>query len=245
MKTIAGIWIASLPKIMEGRKILDVTFISPNKIDMEKWMPSFPFSFYIAEDQLFQNKISESLIHNFHLAITDIDLKNTHTHELIEIARNVVYPKIRRAVLAIDIASYTGHIYISPEIMIKLSGGAFSTWIGRSSGKPQGDPYGDIINLVEIVFQTCKDNIFLQRFERALIKWGESQEESKQSLRTAKLWSVLDTLLHKTGEEVIKTIIRRCIALAKMKAMESIKLFSIVGWRTFFKPSNHEDELNF
>lgn len=31
MKAIAGVWIASLPRNLDGRKILDVMFVSPKK----------------------------------------------------------------------------------------------------------------------------------------------------------------------------------------------------------------------
>lgn len=167
----------------------------------------------------------------------DVDPRE-HTNGLKEIARKVVYPAIRRAVLSIDIANYSGHIYISPEVIINSS----STWIGRSGGRPQADPYEDIINLVGTVFTNCKDDIFLRRFERALVKWGESQEEPKDSLRTAEFWSALDALLHERGEKVKPTIIRRCIILAKREGMESIKLFIEMGWGTL-ESSEKEEEL--
>lgn len=238
MKTVAGIWIASLPRSIEGRKILDVEFISPSKRDIEKWASSFPFTFHIPEDKLLQNKIQESLLENLHLAIMEVDVENDHIHDLIEVAEKIVYPKIRRAVLAIDISSYTGHIYISPEIMIEINKGTFSTWIGRATGRPQGEPYEDIIELMEKVFRINKDPILLRRLERALIKWSELQEEPNQTMRIAELWSVLDAILHKYPEPVKKTILRRCINLLQIESRESINLFSDVGWRAFFTDSS-------
>ena len=198
----------------------------------------FPFTFHIPEDKLLQNKIQKSLLENFHLAITEINIDNDHMPDLIEIAKNTVYPKIRRAVLAIDISSYTGHIYISPEIMIEINKGTFSTWIGCATGRPQGEPYEDIIELMEKVFRINKDPILLRRLERALIKWSELQEEPNQPMRIAKLWSVLDAILHKYPEKVKKTIIRRCINLLQIESRESINLFSDVGWRAFFTDSS-------
>jgi len=151
-----------------------------------------------------------------------------------------VYPKIRRAVLAIDIASYTGHIYISKEIMIDRDKSTFSTWIGRATGRPQGEPYEDIIELIENVFKKNKDPILLRRFERALIKWGELQEKPNQTIRIAELWSVLDALLHKYPGKVKKTIMKRCINLLHIESRESINIFSDVGWRAFFTDSSND-----
>ena len=243
MKCFAGVWIASLPKEMEERTILGVEFISPKVIDMKIWRPSFSPAHYTPDSMLFKGRTMKPTIGDLHLARTQVKIEDTSLDKLIEIAKEVVYPRIRRACLIVDAVNRTGHVYVSPEIIIRLNGSAFSTWVGRSSGRPQGEMKEDLLGLMEEVFSTCKDRSFLQRIERALVKWSEAQEEPREALRTAKLWSALDALLQKRGERVMATVSKRSIVLVMMESRESIDIFSMAGWRVSFDATNLDVEL--
>lgn len=115
MKVFAGVWIASLPKEMEGKNILGVEFLSPKVIDMKIWKPTFSLARYTPESLVFKGRISESMMEDFQLARMQVEIENTSMDKLIEVAKEVVYPHIRRTTLIVDVASRTGHIYISPE----------------------------------------------------------------------------------------------------------------------------------
>jgi len=244
VKFFAGVWIASLPKEMEGRSILNVEFVSPAVIDMDIWKPTFSFARYTPESLLFKGGVTESFMEDFHLARTQVEMQNTTLDKLIEVAEEVVYPRIRRAALIVDIASRTGQTYVFPEVMFKLKDRArASSWIGRSSGLPQGEPKEDLLQLMEEILSVCRDWSFVRRIERALLTWGESQKEPEEELRTAKLWTSLEALLRAKDERVWKTVRKRSIALAMMETRESIGLFSIASWRTSFNATNLQTEL--
>lgn len=242
MNITAGMWVASLPGEIEGRKILDVEFISPKNIDMEFWKPAFSFAHYTPESLLFKGSPAESVEAGFHLAKMQVEVQSTAADNLINVADEIIYPRICRAIHIVDIASRTGHIYVSPEVIFKLKSGSFSTWVGRSMGLPQGEPKEDLLELLEEVFSMCMNGSFLRRIERALDKWAEAQEEPREALRIAKLWTVLDALLQRKGESQ-ETIIKRSIALVTMETRESIELFSIAGWRISFDLTNLKKEL--
>ena len=143
-----------------------------------------------------------------------------------------------------DVASRTGHIYVSPEVIFGLKEGArASTWIGRSSRRPQGEPKEDLLRLMEEILSACRDRSFVRRIERALLTWGDPQKEPEEELRTAKLWTALEAVLRRKDGSVWKTVKRRSIALAMMETRESIDLFSIAGWRMSFNATNLQTEL--
>lgn len=57
----------------------------------------------------------------------------------------------------------------------------------------------------------------MRRIERALLTWGDAQEEPEGQLKIAKLWTALEALLRREPEPVWKTVSRRSVALAMMK----------------------------
>lgn len=242
-EVIRGVWVASVPKEMERRSILGVEFLSPKVIDMKIWKPTFPLAHFTPESLLFKRRVTESVMEGFHLARTQVETQNTSMDKLIEVARKVIYPRIHRAALIVDVASRTGHIYVSPEVIIRPKDGVFSTWIGCSAARPQGEPKEDILELMEEILGACRDRSFVRRIERALLTWGGVQEEPEEELRTAKLWTALEALLRRKDERVWETVRRRSIALATMETRESIDLFSIAGWRMSFNATNLHTEL--
>jgi hypothetical protein len=242
VKAFAGVWIASLPKEMEGKRILGVEFLSPKVIDMKIWKPTFSLARYTPESLVFKGRISESVMEDFHLARMQVEIQDTSMDKLIEVAKEVIYPHIRRAALIVDIASATGHIYVSSEVIFGLRN-IFSTWVGVSAGRPQGELKKDLLELMEKILSTGNDRSFVQRIERALLTWGDAQEEPERDLKIAKLWTALEALLRREPEPVWKTVSRRSIALAMMESRESIDLFSIAGWRISFNETSLYTEL--
>lgn len=242
VKVFAGVWIASLPKEIEGKSILGVEFLSSKVVDMNIWKPTFSLAPYTPESMVFKGIIPESEMEDFHLARMQVEIQNTSMDKLIEVAREVIYPHVRRAILIVDVASRTGHIYISPEVIFRLKG-VFSTWIGCSAGRPQGEPKEDLLKLMEETLSACKDRSFMRRIERALLTWGEAQKEPEEELKTAKLWTALEALLRREDEPVYKTISRRSIALTMMETRESIDLFSVASWRISFNTTDLHTEL--
>ena len=83
VKFFAGVWIASLPKEMEGRSILRVEFLSPKVIDMKIWKPTFSLARYTPESLLFKRRITESLVEDFHLARTQVEISSMDKLTLI------------------------------------------------------------------------------------------------------------------------------------------------------------------
>lgn len=243
MKLFAGVWIASLPKEMEGRSILGIEFVSPEAIDMKIWKPTISLLRYTPDSLLFRTGVTESVIRGFHLARTQVEIENTHMDKLIEAAQEVIYPRIRRAALIIDVACRTGHIYVFPEVIIRTKDSACHILVGGSGGRPQGEPREDLLGLMEVVLSACMDKFFMRKIERALVTWGEAQEEPEQELKTAKLWTALDALLRREGEGVWSTVSKRSMALAMMETRESIDLFSTASWRTSFNKTNLSAEL--
>ena len=243
MRYLAGVWVASLPKEMEGRSVLGVEFVSPEIIDMEIWRPTFSSAYYTPESILFKGRIKKPTMNDFHLARMQIEIEETSLDKLMKIAEEVVHPRVKRVCLIIDATTRTGHVYVSPEVIIRLDGSSFRTWVGSSSGRPQENVNEELLRLMEDVLSKCKDRSFIRRIERALTKWGEAQEEHRDALKTAKLWSALDALLQKRGEPVKATVIRRSIVLAMMKTRESINLFSTFGWQLSFDQANLDKEL--
>lgn len=96
---------------------------------------------------------------------------------------------------------------------------------------------------MEKISSACNDGSFMRRIERALLTWGDAQEEPEGELKIAKLWTALEALLRKEPEPVWKTVNRRSIALAMMETRESIDFFSTAGWRTSFNTNNLYTEL--
>jgi len=242
VKFFAGVWISSLPKEVEGRSILGVEFLSPKMVEMKIWKSTFSLARHTPENLLFKSGVTESEMEAFHLARTQVDIQNPSMDKLIDVAREVIYPRIRSAALIVDIANRTGHIYVTPEVIIKVNG-IFSTWIGVSTGPPQGETKEDLLELMEQTLNICKDRLFVRKLERALLTWGEAQEEPEEELVTAKLWTSLEALLRREPEPVWKTISRRSVALAMMETRESIELFSTAGWRISFNATNLHAEL--
>ena len=197
VKISAGVWIASLPKEMEGRSVLGVEFISPEAVNMKKWRPTISLVWYTPDDLMFRKGVTESMIEGFHLGRTQVDIQDTSSDDLMRVGREVVYPRIRRAVLIVDIACRTGHIYISPEVIFRIKDSVCHTWVGGSGGRPQGESKEDLLTLMEQVLTSCQDSFFTRKIERALIRWGEAQEEPEEDLKVAKLWTALDALLRR------------------------------------------------
>jgi hypothetical protein len=245
VNVFAGVWIASLPKEMESKSILGVEFISPEVVNMEKWRPTISLIRYTPDSLLFRREVTESAIEGFHLARIQVETQNTSLENLIEVAREVVYPRIRRAVLIADVACRTGHIYISPEVIFKIKDSACHTLVGGSGGGSQEEPKEDILRLMEHVLNTCQDGFFMRKIERALVTWGEAQEEPEEELKTAKLWTALDALLRRVREGVWSTVCRRSITLAMIETSETINLFSTMSWRISFNEINGRDLRNF
>lgn len=241
MKAFAGVWIASLPKEIEGKSILGVEFVSPKVIDLKKWRPTFPLARHAPDNMLIKKENLESVMKDLHLARMQVETDTTRM--LHEVAKEVIYPCIRRAALIADIASRTGHIFVSREVIINFNGGVYHSWIGASTGRPQGEPQEDLLKLMEEVFSICDDEVFKRRIERSLLTWSEAQEEPEEELKIAKLWTALEALLRKEPESVRKTVTKRSIALALMDTRESIDFFSIAGWRTSFNATNLHTEL--
>lgn len=243
VKVFAGVWIASLPKEMEGRNILGVEFVSPEAVDMKIWKPTISLVRYMPDSLLFRKGVTGSVVRGFHLARIQVEIENASLVKLMEVAREVIYPRIRRAALIVDLACRTGHIYISSEVIVRIKDGACHILVGGSGGRPQGESREDPLELMEEVLSTCTDNFFMRKIERALIKWGEAQEEPEEELKTAELWTALETLLRTENDSVRSTVTRRSIALAMMKTRESIDLFSAASWPSSFIKTDLGTEL--
>jgi len=243
MKYPAASWVASLPRELERRIVLGVEFIPAEDIDLEVWKPVFSISKYVPDDLLISTGSSqEKQIRKLHLARTEVEVENQTQLNTGNVARETVYPRIRRAVLVIEAASRTGHIYVAPSIKIGDERGMREDWLGESGGRPQGWPDEDLLELMEDVFKNCADKLFQRKIENALIHWAESKEEPRDALRIAKLWTVLDALLKDKRERDLK-IQTRTIALAKKKSIKPIELLSETSWRISFDSDKLNEQL--
>jgi len=93
VKFFVGVWIASLPKEMEGRSILGVEFVSPEAIDMKKWQPTISLMRYTPDNLVFKREVIEPVIEALHLARTKVEIQNASLDKLVKVAQEVIYPR--------------------------------------------------------------------------------------------------------------------------------------------------------